>query len=261
MSLSEFLTVINVEKFSSWIRLKRATAYVLRVLYVSLWNKLDEPPKSKYERLSKLFRYCKVNGRLTCKELNSAEILLLESDQCRHFRQLIFSLQNNTKNELRETLGIIVKDNLLRCEGRYSKMNLSDNEKFPILLSNKSSISKLLVQYAHGKVLHSGVQSTLIELKKSYWIPKGRLLVRKIIKKCLVCKRCQVEPYKLPPMPPLPSFRSNRTNPFQIIGSDYFGPISIRKDLTNERVKTWVCLFTCITTRAIHLEVVTNLSI
>ena len=80
LSLSEFLIVINVENFSSWKTLKRAAAYVLRILYVSLWNKLSEPPKSKYERLNKLFRYCKVNGRLICEEPNLVEILLLGSD-------------------------------------------------------------------------------------------------------------------------------------------------------------------------------------
>ena len=75
-----------------------------------------------------------------------------------------------------------------------------------------------------------------------------------------MCKRYQVGPCRLLPMPPLHTFRSLKTDPFQTIDLDYFGPVTNKRDTTEEKIKTWICLFTCITTRAIHLKVVSNLT-
>ena len=50
----------------------------------------------------------------------------------------------------------------------------------------------------------------------------------------------------------------SRSDPFQFVGLDYLGPINVRE--RSELTKAWVCLFTCLTVRAIHLKWVTDLT-
>ena len=62
-------------------------------------------------------------------------------------------------------------------------------------------------------------------------------------------------------MPSLPALKGKPCRPFEIIGSDYFVPISLRLE-ENEKTATkrWVCIFTCLVTRNIHLEVVHDMT-
>ena len=59
-------------------------------------------------------------------------------------------------------------------------------------------------------------------------------------------------------MPPWPRERVLRSEPFQFIGLDYLGPISVKEG--SSVVKMWICLFTCLAVRAVHLEMVKGLS-
>ncbi|KAK6108680.1 hypothetical protein QQG55_32970 [Brugia pahangi] len=68
------------------------------------------------------------------------------------------------------------------------------------------------------------------------------------------CRRWTTKPFKLPTMADLPASRTTRSRPFARVGLDYLGPVNIRSD--NGLTKRWVALFTCFTTRAVHLEVV-----
>lgn len=86
---------------------------------------------------------------------------------------------------------------------------------------------------------------------------RARRIVNSVISACVICKRHQGRYYPYPNPTGLPAERVNRTRPFGSIGLDYFGPLMIRSDNGQDR-KTWVCLFTCMTTRAIHLEVVAD---
>ena len=59
-------------------------------------------------------------------------------------------------------------------------------------------------------------------------------------------------------MPPWPCERVSRSDPFQFVGLDYLGPVFVRGQIGLD--KLWICLFTCLTVRAIHLECVTDLT-
>ena len=76
--------------------------------------------------------------------------------------------------------------------------------------------------------------------------------------KMSVCLRFQGGPYKVKPMAPLPTSKVVRSKAFTNTGLYYFGPLYIRQG--KDRVKVWVCLFTCITVRAIHLKLVENMT-
>ena len=64
----------------------------------------------------------------------------------------------------------------------------------------------------------------------------------------------------MPSMSPCPSNKVIRSLPFQYTGLDYFRPLYIKHGNHADRRKVWVCLFTCVAVRAIHLEVVADLS-
>ncbi len=82
--------------------------------------------------------------------------------------------------------------------------------------------------------------------------------MRKLLQKCTYCKTLHGGPYKLPKMPQLPVERVTRAKPFEFSGLDYFGPLWIK--VGSEKVKVWVCLFTCLVTRAVYLDVAMDLS-
>ncbi len=111
---------------------------------------------------------------------------------------------------------------------------------------------------AHERVCHNGVKETLTETRRSFWIPKGRSLTKCIIHRCVLCRRFEGAPFKTPPPPPLPTFRVKEDPAFSYTGVDFAGPLSIRGSVTPDKV--WICLFTCLVTRAVHLDIVSNQS-
>ena len=109
--------------------------------------------------------------------------------------------------------------------------------------------------------MHNGVKATLTELRARFWIVRGRQFVRKLLHQCVTCRKLEGRPYKAPPPPPLPEIRVKETAPFSCIGLDFAGPLyvkSLGKQL--HELKVWICLYTCCVTRAIHLDVVPNLT-
>ena len=64
----------------------------------------------------------------------------------------------------------------------------------------------------------------------------------------------------MPSMSPWPSNKVIRSLPFQNTGLDYFGPLYIKRGSHVDRKKVCVWLVTCVTARAIHLEIVADLS-
>ena len=133
---------------------------------------------------------------------------------------------------------------------------------------------------SHLRVLHSGAKDTLTELRSKFWIPGGRSLVCQLIKKCVICRRYNTSYYRPPPPPPLPVYRVKGGLAFTSIGVDYAGPVTIkhythtsyhtthtrtkqrglRNAYTSYEGKAWMCLFTCCTSHAVHLDVVMDLT-
>ena len=88
---------------------------------------------------------------------------------------------------------------------------------------------------------------------------KARSLVRCLIHCCVICSRCEGAAYTDTPPPPLPTFRVKEEPPFTYVGVDFAGPLYTRT-VGTQSDKVWICIFTCYVIRAIHFEVVTDLS-
>ncbi|XP_055585090.1 uncharacterized protein LOC129737943 [Uranotaenia lowii] len=160
-----------------------------------------------------------------------------------------------------------------KCIGRFStlaKLSLLLDEQGVLRMDSRihpqstyysisfRNVTSLLILRFHQKFGHANTETVLNELKQEYYIPKMRATVKKTLKQCSWCRVYRVKPYA-PKMAPLPQPRITPfVRPFTFTGIDYFGPVIIKRGRCNE--KRWVALFTCLTIRAVHLEVVHTLS-
>jgi hypothetical protein len=98
-------------------------------------------------------------------------------------------------------------------------------------------------------------------LRQWFWIIKGNVLCRKIIHSCVKCFRMQAaSATKL--MGNFLSLRVKPARPFLNCGVDYAGPLLIRRGRrpSKTKVKCYAALFICLVTRAIHIELVSDLT-
>ena len=94
-----------------------------------------------------------------------------------------------------------------------------------------------------------------------YWIPRLRELAKKNVRRCVTCKQLEGKFYEPPPAPPLPDFRVSDNPPFTNVGLDFIGPLLTRTADKNEIQKSYICLFTCTSSRGLHLEACESLNI
>ena len=204
------------------------------------------------------------HGSITVTDLNIAELFLIRYIQNIHFSQDIFTLKNNKtciNKSLLKLNPFIDDNNILRVGGRLSHSQLSYDQKYPILLPHKDRVTQLIVDHFHLLNLHAGPALLLALLRQKFWILSARSLIRQRVH---VCNRCfKVNPKNtFPPMGDLPSFRISEVKPFVHTAVDYGGPYFIthirRRGIKSQ--KAYICLFVCLTTKALHLELVTDLS-
>ena len=134
------------------------------------------------------------------------------------------------------------QDGILECRGEY-----------PVYIPETSMLGLRLVEKAHRETLHGGVGLTMARVRIRYWIPKLRHLVKKVRKRSHGCKRFQTLAYAAPTPVNLPTTRTQGTNPYQVIGVDYAGPIRYRVSKQREG-KAYVLLYACSLTRGIYLD-------
>lgn len=129
--------------------------------------------------------------------------------------------------------------------------------KNPIILPKDSHISKLILRDIHHQVGHAGRGHMLSRLKERFWLPSANSSARSIIKSCVLCRKLQAK-VGVQKMADLPKGRvTPDLPPFSHVGIDYFGPIEVKR--SRSLVKRWGVIFTCLASRAIHLEVASML--
>ncbi|CAG2200461.1 unnamed protein product [Mytilus edulis] len=232
---------IQCKNFSSYYKLIRVTAWVERFI-------------SRIKKIS-----VKTSKILTCEELKIAEEKWIKFVQRRNYSDIFSAIYENKPNNLQNQLGLFISDDgFLRCKGRFENADLSEAARIPILLPRGEDFTRLIIERIHKDLFHSGVSQTLSKLRHKFWIPQGRSTVRQVLRHCLVCRRFEGGHYGMPKMPPFPRSRVSQSIPFASTGLDYLGPIYVKYD--GENKKRWVCLFTCFVTRAIHLELLNDMT-
>ena len=238
--------IINIQKYGSYNTLIRITAYVQRFVYNCTHVQNDRR-----------------HGTLKPCEIDNATKTWIS-----HTQRLVYAKEysvlkdkkNTTKLARIRQLGLFMDDSdLIRCRGRINNAPIPDSAKYPLLMSANEQFSKLLIIDAHERTLHSGLNATVTYVRQSFWIPALRQYVKKILNKCVKCKKVSGRPYNAPTAPPLPKIRLTEAPPFTVTGVDYTGALLVRND-SGTLQKAYICLFTCASTRAVHLEVVPNLT-
>jgi hypothetical protein len=110
--------------------------------------------------------------------------------------------------------------------------------------------------------LHAGTQATLAAIRRRYWILLGRTVIRQVIHHCLNCFKARPTCAN-PKTGNLPAHRVQPGRPFQTCGVDYAGPVLIRESRGRGKralLKSYIAIFVCFTTKAIHIELVTELT-
>ena len=134
--------------------------------------------------------------------------------------------------------------------------------KFPVVLPGGHHVVEIIIMDAHREVLHAGADSTLNRIRSKFWIINGRQTVRKVLRNCVLCKQWRLKRLKAAPIANLPSYRICSEYPFQSTGLDFAGPLFVKNTHgdSEKLFKCYILLFTCATTRAIHLELTPDMS-
>lgn len=156
----------------------------------------------------------------------------------------------------------IDKSGILRSQGRISKcLFFSYDACNPVLLGKDHKLTQLIIMDCHLKLQHLGLQTTLQSLRtKGYWIPKARQCVKKTISMCMVCKKFNSFSFQYPKFTNMPKHHMNLVKPYMHVGLDYTGHIWVSETTTSKMTKMYILIFTCLNVRAIHLELIPDMS-
>ncbi|XP_011687437.1 PREDICTED: uncharacterized protein LOC105449751 [Wasmannia auropunctata] len=205
----------------------------------------------------------RTSGPLTAKELESALRLWIRMVQRRAFRSELEAVTAGrgvpARSALRRVTPMVDPQGILRVGGRLRHALLSTDQMHPVILPPDSRLTHLVIDANHRRTLHGGTQATLAAVRQRFWIPRGRQLVRRHIHRCVRCVRWRAASPQ-PLMGSLPRARVTPGGLFLHTGVDFAGPIWLRttKGRGHKAYKAFVCVFVCFSSRAVHLEVVSD---
>ena len=157
---------------------------------------------------------------------------------------------------------LLDKDGLLRVDGRLRlAQDLLYDTRHPVILPKKHPVTRLVIIDAHEKLGHgTGTEHLLTELRSRFWIVKGTLMVRTEVESCPACRRQFLAKPVGQKMAPLPMSRLTLLlRAFERVGMDFAGPFFAKQGRGKSRMKRYLYLFTCLATRAVHLEIACSL--
>ncbi|XP_018376357.1 PREDICTED: uncharacterized protein LOC108769714 [Trachymyrmex cornetzi] len=226
---------------------------------------------SSYSKLLHIVAWClrfhprnTYRGQLHINELEEAEIKIIKIIQTHSFSRELKELKRGrsvNKTNIAALSPFIDENGIIRVGGRLSRSRLAYAQKHPILIPSRHFLTDLIIRETHERYYHTGIQTTLYMIRQRFWLLDGRNQVRKIIKSCIRCFRFNTDTvnYK---MGDLPKNRVREAFPFANTGIDFCGPFYVKekKHRNRNRVKTYVCVFICMVVKAVHLEVVSDLT-
>lgn len=259
----------RLNKFSSWSRLRHAIALLI-----------SKVRRFKRERDKKRESDAGNPEPPTVDELDRATILLLRIVQKEAFledtvslteapvqdsasRQSLRKRKNSLKRSRLHALDPFVdEDGILRVGGRLRRSSLEFSEKHPAILPKNHHLSMPLIRHYHESVHHQGRQITHGAVRQAgYWVISGHGAVTKVISACVTCKKSRGA-VMTQHMADLPKDRMDMSPPFTNVGLDVFGPwlVSTRRLRGGAaNTKRWGLVFTCLSSRAIHIELLESM--
>lgn len=235
-------------EFNTLTELLRTIAYCKRFLNKKVENKEE-----------------KIDENINTEEIEEALNTCIKIVQEQEFNEEINCLKNNKQvnrtSKLKTLDPYLDEIGILRVGGRLRNANIEENSKHPIILGKNNQLIPLIIAEAHTTTLHGGMQLMLCHLRSKYWILRARSLVKKHIHRCLICAK-QNAKVKTQIMGDLPAVRVTPSRPFINAGVDFAGPFPIlmSKGRGSKTHKAYIAIFICMSTKAIHLELVGDMT-
>ena len=243
------IPVIAFDRYSSFNHLKGITAWIFRFI--------ENCRNREYRKGA--------SPHLTTEELVKAENYWTSLSQKDHFSLEIESLKNNSLPPESSPLFVlhpfVDADGLVRVGGRVRNAGISYAATHPVIIHGKHPITKLIISPEHLRLLHAGPTLVMASLCRQYHIIGCRKAARSITRKCVTCRRTTVKPQNQL-LGQLPSERVTPGTVFENVGVDYAGPFVIKYGSVRKPtiIKAYVCVFLCLSVKAVHLESVSDLT-
>ncbi len=242
------MTDLIFAKYSVWTDLKKAVAWILRYKHwLKMKAKKDEASIEKGR-----------TGKLLVEDLREAEDCIIRCVQQECYENEMMLAKDGVtpvgKSSCLRSLNPILKHDLLCVGGRLKHMpDQFEALKNPVILPKRHHIVDILIRHYHLQSGHSGIEYVLSKIRENYWIVKGRVSVRRVLGSCFDCRRRFQRPnqQKMADLPPDRIVPDHP--PFTFVGVDCFGPFMVKRG--RAMVKRYGVLFTCLTMRAVHIEV------
>ena len=253
-------TVLNTEKTNTTMA-RQTIQPVVAAKSFSKWTKLLKTTAQMFWFIEIL--RTKSKRALNINDVENARNHLIQVTQQNSFGPSIALLNKNKNLPSKDKLlplSPFLKDNILRVGGRTKRSTLGYNTKHPIVLNAKESIAQLFLEKCHEICMHFGTEYVKNFVQQSYYVFGLRDSLRSISYKCFECRRFKGQGLQ-PPMADLPDARfPENESPvaFTNVGLDYIGPFTVIQRGKEE--KAYICLFNCLVTRAVHLEVTEDLT-
>ncbi|XP_043222567.1 uncharacterized protein LOC122381883 [Amphibalanus amphitrite] len=236
-----------IRHYSTWYRLKRAVVWIRRVAQILKARKSGKEGAS-------------FSGRITVEELDQAERAIVGVVQASAFQEELSSLKRGglvKRSSPLFRLNPQIQDGIICVGGRLGAAPVHARARHPFLLPGKGHVTDLVIRAFHALAGHSGREHVLAALRSRYWIIKANSAVRAVLSRCTSCRRRQA-PVVSQVMSDLPPERVTPDEPpFTKVGCDYFGPFFVKSG--RRQSKRYGVLFTCLTTRGVHIEVANSL--
>ena len=241
--------LVDLTRFSSWQKLVRRTAWITRAIrnFAAAVSRLNISPIKDQEIRATEHQQATLCWTQHAQQAELApEIDCLKSGQPLPSRSKLLPLK------------IFYDGRHLRIGGRLRKAKIPTEAKHQVVLPRNHSVTRLILHDTHVKLAHCGREHLIADIRQRFWPINARTLARRTIVDCRDCRRRKVQP-TVPVMADLPLSRLDiRSGAFHHTGVDYFGPMMVKS--RRSTVKVWGCLFTCLSIRAVHLELAGSLN-
>lgn len=211
-------------------------------------------------KLAWLLKFNSSSKYLTTDDLQKATTAVVRLVQNEAYADEMGDLEKgkNVKRSSRiAKLRPMLDNGVIRVGGRISEAAIAFGAKFQMIMPPGHHVTQLLIAAFHQRLAHAGRNHILASLREQFWIPRGRSAVHKVVQSCLKCKKQRAATMEQM-MAPLPPFCTTAYQPcFTHTGVDYFGPLNVKRGRAG--VKRWGVIFTCLNSRAVHLELATSL--
>ncbi|KXJ76130.1 hypothetical protein RP20_CCG010287 [Aedes albopictus] len=234
---------ISLDRVSNYRKLQRAWAYVLRFIDLIKHKRRDVTS-------------------IKAVEMTNAERAIFLVIQQEAFGDLKKNLQSGSskRHSYSNLAPFIGLDGLIRVGGRLKYSAIPYDGKHQVLLPERHYVTEALIRRLHEEHHHVGQGGLLAIVRERYWPLRAKSAIKRILSGCQICAKHRPT-FGKQIMGDLPEHRVTPAPVFSKVGVDYAGPFLLKPEVRSTKsFKAYVIVFVCMAVKAIHFELVSNLT-